>query len=274
MNKKILILGTIGGLLIMSGLSACKTKNKAEVEQGFEQVLAMYPTKNLMDFYDMEGYRDDEFEKEDKGVWSLITSMSVQEEDSPLIDEGMVLRLNRNTHTARGYYYRNETKYLGEGNGFETNEKRYPILYDEEGAHLTTASDSLIANQKLQGFEIIEIISDVALKEKIENFKFFVQYGQFENIDTYKNIQKMYNPEVPMYNLEYQLTNEDRNVKQLRERYTIPTDSSPTLVLSGRGPLDGSSVGSKELTFQFTKNPAIFFSDSISYQPATEEDNQ
>lgn len=251
----------------MSGLSACGTKNKVEVEQGFEQVLAMYPTKNLMDFYDMEGYRDDEFEKEDKGVWSLITSMSVQEEDSPLISEGMVLRLNRNTRTAKGYYYQTEVKTP------DVSEKRYPIVYDESGIHFTTASASLIANQKIQDFELIEEIVDLELKEKIENFQFFVQYGQFENINTYENIRKMYNPEVPMYNLEYQLKNDDSNVRQLRKRYTIPTDNAPTLVLSGRGDLEGDSIGSKELTFQFTKNPAVFFRDSISYQPATKEDN-
>lgn len=269
MKKKLLILGTIGGILIMSGLSACETKNKAEVEQGFEQVLAMYPTKNLMDFYEMEGYRDDEFEKEDKGVWSLISSMDISEtEDSPLIGEGMVLRMNKNTRTARGYYYQTEIKTP------DIKEIRYPIIYDEQGIHLTLASASLIADQKLQGFEIIEDVSNLALKEKIENFEFFVQYGHFDKLDTYENIRKMYNPEVPMYNLEYQLTNENSNVKQLRERYDIPTDKAPTLVLSGRGNLEGSSVGSKELTFQFTKKPAVFFSDSISYQPATEEDNQ
>lgn len=269
-KKKILILGTIGGILIMSGLSACGIKNKAEVEQGFEQVLAMYPTKNLMDFYDMEGYRDDEFKKEDKGVWSLISGMSTsQTENSPLFTEGMVLRLNRNTHTANGYYYQRSTS----EDLTEQTDKRYPVTYDEQGIHLTTAPTSLVAEQKIQGFEIIEEVSDLALKEKIENFQFFVQYGQFENLDTYKNIRKMYNPEVPMYNLEYQLTNEDRNVKQLRERYSIPTDSAPILVLSGRGNLDGSSVGSKELTFQFTKNPPVFFMDSISYQVVNEEEN-
>ncbi|WP_262374771.1 tandem-type lipoprotein, partial [Staphylococcus aureus] len=28
-----------------------------------------YPTKNLEDFYDKEGFRDEEFEKGDKGTW-------------------------------------------------------------------------------------------------------------------------------------------------------------------------------------------------------------
>lgn len=271
MKKRTLILGIIGGLFIMSGLSGCQTKSKAEVEQGFEKVLALYPTKNLMDFYDMEGIRDDEFEEGDKGVWSLNTSMSISRtENSPLISEGMVLRLNRNTHTAKGYYYQRSVS----EDLIEQTEIRYPVIYDEQGVHLTTAPPDIIADQKIQKFEIIEEVPDLALKEKIENFQFFAQYGHFDKLNTYENIRKMYNPEVPMYNLEYQLTNEDSNVKRLRELYDIPTDSAPTLVLSGRGNLEGSSVGSKELTFQFIKNPPVFFMDSISYQPATEEDNQ
>ncbi|MGC6768832.1 tandem-type lipoprotein [Enterococcus sp. LJL51] len=246
-----LILSIIGGLFIMTSLGGCEVKNKEEVEQGFENVLAMYPTKNLMDFYDMEGYRDEEFEEEDKGTWVLISTMGVSHtETSPLISEGMVLRLNRNTQTAEGFYFEREIETP------EVIEQTYPVTYDEQGFHLT------------------EEVTDSALKEKILNFKFFVQYGKFDKLNEYKNLRKMYNPEVPMYELEYQLTNQDTNVKQLRERYNIPTEQAPTLVLSGRGTLEGSSISSKELTFQFEKNPPIFFRDSIDYQPSNEEDNQ
>ncbi|WGZ25897.1 Csa1 family protein, partial [Staphylococcus aureus] len=30
---------------------------------------SMYPIKNLEDLYDKEGYRDDQFDKNDKGTW-------------------------------------------------------------------------------------------------------------------------------------------------------------------------------------------------------------
>ena len=32
----------------------------------------MYPIKNLEDLYDKEGYRDGEFKKGDKGIWTLL----------------------------------------------------------------------------------------------------------------------------------------------------------------------------------------------------------
>ncbi|MBP1047336.1 tandem-type lipoprotein [Enterococcus sp. BWM-S5] len=251
MKKGVMIIGVI----VMIGLvSGCETKSKEEVEQSFDKVLAMYPTKNLMDFYDMEGYRDSEFDEDDKGVWSISSGMSIsQAEEAPLLSEGMVLRINCNTKTSEGYYYIRSTPYDTKK---EVTEERYPVIYDEQGFHLTKK------------------ISDAALEERIENFQFFVQYGEFKNLDRYENLRKMYNAEVPMYELEYQLTNSDLNVQQLRERYDIPIEDAPTLVLSGRGELDGSSVGYKRTTIQFTKNPPVFFSDSINYQPTKEEDNE
>ncbi|EOH98817.1 tandem lipoprotein [Enterococcus moraviensis ATCC BAA-383] len=242
----------LGGLMILSGLGGCETKNKAEIEQSFDKVLAMYPTPNLESFYDMEGYRDDEFNKDDKGVWLLHSSMSISEsEDSGLVTEGMVLRMNRNTKTAKGYYYTDTTWNELSKN---TEEKRYPVMYDGRGFHL------------------VKDTNDANLKEKIHNFQFFVQYGNFSKLDTYKNLRKMYNSEVPMYELEYQLTNTDKNVESLREKYDISTEKAPTLLLKGRGDLDGSSVGYKEIEFTFDKKIGIFFSDSIDFQPLSQED--
>ncbi|WP_429953218.1 tandem-type lipoprotein [Enterococcus sp. AZ192] len=248
--KKIFIL--LGGLIIMSGLTGCETKDKAEIEQSFDKVLAMYPTPNLEDFYDREGYRDSEFDDNDKGVWLLHSSMSIStSEDSGLASEGMVLRMNRNNGKAKGYYY---TITFWNDSSKPKGEKRYPVTYDENGFHLT------------------EEINDEKLKEKIMNFQFFVQYGNFKKLDSYENIRKMYNPEVPMYELEYQLTNEDENVNALRERYNIPTENTPILLLKGNGDLEGSSVGYKEIEIRFSKNPSIVFDDSIDYQPLSEED--
>ena len=82
----------------------------------------------------------------------------------------------------------------------------------------------------------------------------------------------MYNPEVPIYELEYQLSNEDINVKKLREKYDIPTNNAPTLLLKGRGDLEGESVGYKQLEFRFSKELSITFDDSIDFQPDNQEE--
>ena len=76
-------------------------------------------------------------------------------------------------------------------------------------------------------------IQDDKLKKEIENFKFFVQYGNFKDINDYKNGDIPYNPNVPSYSEK------------------------------------GSSVGSKELEFTFVENKKenIYFSDSINFKP-------
>ena len=61
----------------------------------------------------------------------------------------------------------------------------------------------------------------------------FSQYGNFKNLKDYKNGNVSYNPNVPSYSAEYQLSNEDDNVKQLRKRYDIPIKRAPKLILKG-----------------------------------------
>ncbi|MBR8866149.1 tandem-type lipoprotein, partial [Staphylococcus aureus] len=113
-------------------------------------------------------------------------------------------------------------------------------------------------------------IRDDKLKKEIENFKFFVQYGDFKD---YKDGDISYNPNVPSYSANYQLNNDDYNVQQLRKRYDISTKRAPELKLRGSGDLKGSSVGSKNLEFTFVENKEenIYFTDSVQYTPS--EDN-
>ena len=68
----------------------------------------MYP-KNLEDLYDKEGYRDDEFDKNDKGTWTISSEMAIQKGEALNI-KGMVLKLNRNARSAKGFYYVNAIK--------------------------------------------------------------------------------------------------------------------------------------------------------------------
>ncbi len=62
----------------------------------------MYPIKNLEELYDKEGYRDGEFEKGDKGMWTIYTDFAKSNKPGELSNEGMVLYLDRNTRTAKG----------------------------------------------------------------------------------------------------------------------------------------------------------------------------
>ncbi|MBR9356181.1 tandem-type lipoprotein, partial [Staphylococcus aureus] len=102
-----LVLGISFLFLIISIFAGCGTGKEAEIKKSFEKTLSMYPIKNLEDLYDKEGYRDDQFDKNDKGTWIVNSQMAIQNKGEPMKSKGMVLYMNRNTRTTNGYYYVN-----------------------------------------------------------------------------------------------------------------------------------------------------------------------
>ncbi|NGK99739.1 tandem-type lipoprotein [Staphylococcus aureus] len=237
------------------GMKKEESSKDKQIKENFNKTLSLYPTKNLEDFYDKEGFRDEEFEKGDKGTWIINSGMYIQLKGGALKSRAMVLYINRNTRTAKGYFLISET--TEDKKGYVHNkDKKYPV--------------------KMERNRIIPTkpITDEKLKKEIENFKFFVQYGNFKDFKDYKDGDISYNPNVPSYSAKYQLNNDDYNVQQLRKRYDISTKRAPELKLRGSGDLKGSSVGSKELEFNFVRNKEenVYFSDGINFKP-TEEMN-
>ncbi|EOT0256316.1 tandem-type lipoprotein [Staphylococcus aureus] len=243
----VLLIILIGGYVIMT-----KTNGRnAQIKEAFNKTLNMYPTKNLDDFYDKEGFRDQEFDKRDKGTWIINSGMYIQLKGGALKSREMVLYINRNTRTAKGYFLISEI--TEDKKGYVHNkDKKYPV--------------------KMEHNRIIPTkpITDDKLKKEIENFKFFVQYGNFKD---YKDGDISYNPNVPSYSAKYQLSNDDYNVQQLRKRYDIPTKKAPELLLKGDGDLKGSSIGSKDLEFNFVRNKEenVYFSDSVLFTPSEDD---
>ncbi|WP_406818818.1 Csa1 family protein [Staphylococcus aureus] len=73
------------------------------------KTLKLYPTKNLDDFYDKEGFRDQEFDKRVIKVLGLVNSeMVIEPKGKDMETRGMVLYINRNTRTTKGYYFISE----------------------------------------------------------------------------------------------------------------------------------------------------------------------
>ncbi|HIA6902993.1 TPA: tandem-type lipoprotein, partial [Staphylococcus aureus] len=222
-----------------------------QIKENFNKTLSLYPTKNLEDFYDKEGFRDEEFEKGDKGTWIIYSEMVIEPKGKNMETRGMVLYINRNTRTTKGNFIVNEITDDNDGRPID-NKKKYPVKME----HNKIIPTKPLPNDKL--------------KKEIENFKFFVQYGNFKDINDYKDGDISYNPNVPSYSAKYQLNNDDYNVQQLRKRYDIPTKQAPKLLLKGDGDLKGSSVGSRSLEFTFVENKEenIFFTDSVEFTPS------
>ncbi|CXO94475.1 putative lipoprotein [Staphylococcus aureus] len=252
LNK--LVLGISFLFLVISITAGCGIGKEAEIKKSFEKTLSMYPIKNLEDLYDKEGYRDDQFDKNDKGTWIINSEMVVQPKGERMKSKGMVLYMNRNTKTTTGRYIVSETLHDEDGRP-KSKDKEYPV--------------------KMVDNKIIPTkgIKDENIKKEIENFKFFAQYGNFKDLSKYKDGDISYNPEAPIYSAKYQLTNNDYNVKQLRKRYDIPTNKAPKLLLKGSGNLKGSSVGYKKIEFTFVekKGENIYFSDGLQFNPSEDK---
>ncbi len=231
LNK--LMLG-ISFLFLTIFIGGCGIGKEAEIKKSFEKTLSMYPIKNLEDLYDKEGYRDDQFDKKDKGTWIINSQMATQNKGKALKTNGMLLKINRNTRSAKGFYYVNAIKNDEDGRP-QDNQIEYPV--------------KMVDNKIIPTKDI----NDEKIKKEIENFKFFAQYGNFKDLSEYKDGDISYNPEVPSYSAKYQLTNDDYNVKQLRKRFNIPTNKVPKLLLKGTGNLKGSSVGYKDIEFTFVE---------------------
>ncbi|HDD7454834.1 TPA: tandem-type lipoprotein, partial [Staphylococcus aureus] len=75
-----------------------------QIKKSFSKTLDMYPTENLEDFYDKEGYRDGEFKKDDKGTWLIRSEIVKQPKGKVMKTRGMQLYINRNTKTAKGFF--------------------------------------------------------------------------------------------------------------------------------------------------------------------------
>ncbi|HAR4656765.1 tandem-type lipoprotein [Staphylococcus aureus] len=242
----VLLIILIVGYVIMTKINS----RSAQIKDTFNQTLKLYPTKNLEDFYDKEGFRDQEFEKGDKGNWIVDSEMVIELKDKKMESRSMVLYINRNTRTTKGNFIVRELWEDSKGYA-QSKDTKYPV--------------------KMEHNRIIPTkpIADDKLRKEIEDFKFFVQYGDFKDINDYKDGDISYNPNVPSYSAKYQLKNDDYNVKQLRKRYNIPTNKAPKLLLKGDGDLKGSSIGSKNLEFTFVENKEenIYFSDSINFKP-------
>ncbi|HCY7312054.1 TPA: tandem-type lipoprotein [Staphylococcus aureus] len=219
-----------------------------QIKKSFAKTLDMYPIKNLEDLYDKEGYRDGEFKKGDKGMWTIYTDFAKSNRPGVLDNEGMVLNLDRNTRTAKGYYF-------------------VDTIYDN---HENSYSKNYRVEMKNNKIILLDKVEDENLKQKIENFKFFGQYADFKDLKNYKNGRISSNENVPYYEAEYKRNNSDGNVKKLREKYPITTKQSPILKLHIDGDIKGSSVGYKQIEYTFSKekDDETFMSDFLNFGPS------
>ena len=241
--KHLLII--LGVMVSMSLLSSCGMSTREKIESGLKEPLSVYPTKNLEDFYDKEGYRDSNFSKDDKGIWSILTVLAKMNEEGDLYREGVMLYIDRNTKKSEGYYFvGNESE--AEHNNYR---KEYPLIMKDNQLIL---KDNNV---------------DEDIKRKVKNFKFFVQFGNLSDLDKYKEKNASYNSMVPNYSIRYHLNQNNDNLKEIQNLYEIKAGESPELNIYGDGDFKSDAIDSNTINYKLKGKTWKYFSSVVSYLP-------
>ncbi len=225
--------------------SGCSMSTRDKIESGLKEPLSVYPTKNLEDFYDKEGYRDSNFSKDDKGVWSVISAISKRNEEGKIRMEGVMLYIDRNTRTSEGYYFvDNESK-----DEHKNGEKKYPLIMKD---------NQLILKDN-------NVNEDI--KSKVKSFKFFVQFGNLSGLDQYKEKDVSYNSLAPNYLISYHLNQDNDNLKAIQELYDIKVGENPELKIYGDGDFKSDAIDTNTINYKLKGKVGRFYNSSVSYEP-------
>ncbi|UBH14796.1 tandem-type lipoprotein [Macrococcus armenti] len=249
--KRLLLLTGVSLMMLNTGCSNITLTKNQKVEQAFEKHLSIYPVKNLEDFYDMEGFRDEEFEKNDKGTWVVSSYFSEKaSKKEPLISRGLVLFINRNNKKVKGNYIVDKITPDLKGN----QSVEYPV--------------------EMKNNKIIPIGNmPREIKEQIENYRFLVQDESIGDLSKLKRIKERYNEEMPLYTQTYELAKNNNINKWVQNKYSID-EKKAELYIEKSGELKGSSIG--YLNFEISYNPRYknhkYYSESVQYQPSKELD--
>ncbi|MCO4328691.1 tandem-type lipoprotein [Staphylococcus hyicus] len=235
----------IGLMMSIGILSSCDITTRQKIESGLKEPLSVYPTKNLEDFYDKEGYRDSNFSKDDKGVWMVLSAISKRNEEGKMTMEGVMLYIDRNTKKSEGYYFVDNESKAEHRNG----EKKYPLIMKD---------NQLILKDKNV---------DEDIKRKVKNFKFFVQFGNLSGLNKYKEKDASYNSLAPNYLISYHLNQNDDNLKELQKLYGIKAGENPELKIYGDGDFKSDVIDTNTVNYKLKGDVGRFYNSSVSYQP-------
>ncbi|PTH41017.1 tandem-type lipoprotein [Staphylococcus agnetis] len=225
--------------------SGCSISTREKIESGLKEPLSVYPTKNLEDFYDKEGFRDSNFSKDDKGVWSVISAISKRNEEGKMTMEGVMLCIDRNTKKSEGYYFVDNESKVEHRNG----EKKYPLIMKD---------NQLILKDKNV---------DEDIKRKVKDFKFFVQFGNLKDLDQYKEKDASYNSLASNYLISYHLNQNDANLKGIQRLYGIEAGENPVLKIYGDGDFKSDVIDTNTVNYKLKGDVGRFYNSSVSYQP-------
>ena len=235
---------------IWSNVETAENNFQNELSSQVQKQLDFYPTRRLETFFDREGQRDASFSKDDKGTWVIQTSIyrKVNNGKTPIY-ESIWLDVNRNNKTITGTY---ELDYRTGDDPFHTEKsKEVPIEY--KGGQLRPTKKV-----------------PPEIEKNIKNVKLLIQHGEKIDIKKAKHVEFSGTEKNNNYKFNYDLPDNDPNLKLLSDWYQYKFNKSSQLEIDEIGNNDDKNkdvwhinyVGEDEATMSY--NETIHFVRSKS----------
>ncbi|MGK0577991.1 Csa1 family protein, partial [Macrococcus capreoli] len=203
--------------------------------------------KSLEDFYDMEGFRDKEFDKDDKGTWVVSSKIAIQKDDSsPLVSKNIYLFFNKNNNKATGKFVLSKIY-----EDFSKNtENEYRIAY---------------SNNKIE-------LLDNAPKEVelfLKDYKFLVEEKSFKSLNNLPKISSRHNDNLPLYSINYLIKQDNEINKWLQQKYKFMKQDA-IMNIENSGELSNSSLSNFyfKVRYKGKKEEIQYFRESINFKPS------
>lgn len=247
--KIVLIFGCLFSLISISRCNKLTTLgHDKQIKENINNSLKVYPTKDLENFYDIDGYKSSDFDKNDKGVWVFDTSINKKSKNT-LHSEGAILFINRNKSESTGHYYIRNFKDQG-----QDTVKKYPI--------------------KLKGNRIYPINDKIneSVKNKIKRFRFLIQYTDINDSIKDKKGKLYYNYNTHTFKGRYTLNGKDQLLKEIIKKYNLTSKQADLLI---KGPQKPNTKGISDKGIQISINKHKYYlSDYIIYKPDKENKDE
>ncbi|MBP1046583.1 Csa1 family protein [Enterococcus sp. BWM-S5] len=229
----------------MTMMGGCGNQAKENAQKQLRDFTSLYPMKDLTEFYDLEGSRDEAFAEDDQGVW-VISSGYSYEQDDELHSHRVTLDFNKNTRNAEGYYY---YSIFGDTPGGREI-KKIAIKYDHD--QIVSADEQ-------------------TLPEEMANYKFLIQYVELGNsfLNSLDVLDARYNEQTAICFVKYQLEKEERMLVAVEGAYRETAGETPSLLIEGDGKDGWEQHSSRHLSISFGTSNDYTVDESISFIPSS-----
>ncbi|MGL4656647.1 MAG: Csa1 family protein [Sarcina sp.] len=200
----------IGGFLIITQAIGCggsnsdgtkKNPSEEEIVDKFNEFIDIFPSDDLSFLFDKEGHvssvdgeylsGSSDLHSGDRGNWNISSYLYTEKSTK---GEGISINFDRNTRKAKGVFliYGNEKEF------------EYPIYYEKGKIYLVDEKNTP---------------EDV--KEKIANFKILTEFIELDRkyLNTLERVDTMYNANAPIFTVDYNLKQNDKNINKIKEIY-------------------------------------------------------